>query len=471
MFDFFLQGLRKRVTGRRRRQSRLSEVQVCEQRVLLSAVDVTTTPGPGGSVNVTFNGTEGDDQILLGPHYETGLLTAYSFNGTTFRLNGGPETSQLTFTSLGDVAFNLKGGNDGVSVFTTSLRDLSLDLGEGNDFAYIVDANARDVTIHDGATDFEQNSYAIQTFASSFHLKSIDADFDHGSSSITVNAFSGLSIEIGKVEISGGNANAGLALEADFGGHIVVTGDVELELDSNLFGVASFSTGTQQGTPENPGSVELLKDVELNAPGAAMTVSGNTRIHGKTEFVSTGFFNDRFSVESGAPVFDGAVTISTGAGDDYILMEKFDPSAPATEFHNKVSISTGDGNDIVNIGPAIIDGSLSIDLGSSNPFGPFGADNVRLGAINLFGKLDVVSSGSAVVIISPPAPAVAHFHKDASFTLGAGFVAISSTDSNVIFDKSQVFVGQPDRIQVYYVGNVIANPAKRKLINADLTIF
>ncbi|WP_397569088.1 hypothetical protein [Schlesneria sp. T3-172] len=469
MLNLFFESTSARHARRRRCRQYSNEIQVCEQRLLLSAVDVTTSPGPGGSVNVTFTGTDANDQVLLGTHYETGLLTAYSFNGTTFRLNGGPETDSLTFSSLSDVTFNLNGGSDGVSIFTTSLRDLNLNLGSGNDFAFIVDANIRDVAIQDGVDDFEQNSYTIQTFATSYHLRNIEAQFDRGSSQITVDAFTGKSIEIGKVSISGGNVQSvGFSANADSGSQVLITGKVQIQNDPSYFGVANVLLGTQQATPSEPGSVVLTKDLELNAPGGWMTISGNTSIHGKTDFVTTGFYNDRFVAESGAPVFEGKVTISTGFGDDYILLEKFDPSFPATEFHGKVSISTGEGNDIVNIGPAIFEGALTIDLGDSSPFGPFGADNMRLGAVDVQGKLDVTATGQAIVVISPPATGQAHFRKDASFTLGAGGVYINSSASNVTFDKAQVFVGQPNRIQVNYIGNVIANPAKRKLTNADL---
>lgn len=445
------------------------QIVACEERLLLSAVDVTTSPGPGGSVKVTFNGTDGDDQVLLGPHFETGLLTAYNFNGTTYRLNGGPEVSEIVFnTSISDVTFNLASGADSVSVFTTSIRDLNLNLGSGNDIAFVVDANVRDVTIQDGVTDDEQNSYNFQTFASSFQVRNIEAEFDRGSSSIVVNAFTGQTIQLGKVEISGENVQSvNWALAYDTSSHVLVNGKVDIEINPASFGVANVSLGSLSSAPGETGSVELSKSISVSAPGASLNVSGNTTIHGKTDFVTTGFINDRFEVSSGAAVFEGAVTISMGDGDDVVLLEKFDPSLPATEFHGKVDISTGAGNDIVNIGPANFAKSLSIDLGSSVPFGPFGVDNLRLGIVDVAGTLDVSSTGEATVVINPAAGGQAHFHKDATFTLGAGRIFVSSTDSNVNFDKWQTFIGQPDRIQVFYIGNVVANPAKRKLINAD----
>ncbi len=474
MLDVFLKMFCGRASRQRhprqRRPQRLSQqVQACEVRLLLSAVDVTTTPGPAGSVKVTFDGTDADDQVLLGAHYQTGLLTAYSFNGTTFRLNGGPEVNELVFTSISDVTFNLNGGSDVASVFTTSLRDVNFNLGSGDDSAFIVDVNARDVTIHDGAGDFEQNGYYIQTFASSFDLRNIEAEFDRGISQVNVQAFSGHTIELGKVTISGQNVqNVGFSANADADSHILITGDVKLDVDPAFFGVASLSLGTQQSFSGNPGTVVLRKDIELRAPGGTMAVNGNTSVHGKTDFITTGFSSDRVNVDSGAPVFEGKVTINTGEGDDFILMEKFDPLAPAAEFHAKVDISTGGGNDIVNIGPAIIEGALTVDLGTSSPSGPFGVDNMRLGAVDIGGKLDVVTLGEAVVIVDPPATGEARFRKDASFTLGAGRVFIESSDSNVIFDKKQIFVGDPNRIQVHYIGNVTADLTKRKLINADL---
>lgn len=466
MLDLFFKKLRAGRKRQRRYQWNSQPVQVCEPRLMLSAVNVTTTPGPGGAVNVVFDGTDADDQIDLGPHYQTGLLTAYDFGDTTFRLNGGPEVSQIVFnTSISNVTFNLKGGNDSVAVFTTSVRDLNLNLGAGNDSAFIVDANVRDVNIQDGVDASENNSYNIQTFASSFELRNINAQFDAGSSGITIDAFTGQSIGVGKVQISGQNfANVGLSVNADSNSHVQFNGDVQI--DAADFGSAGISLGTQQYTVGDPGTVDLRKDLEISGGDGGVVIGGNTDIHGKTSFVTTGFGSDQFRVESGAPVFEGAVNISTGEGDDYILMEKFD-SSPATEFHSKVTISTGNGNDIVNIGPASFDGTLSIDLGNNGPSGPFGVDNMRLGAVDVNGKLDVTTTGQAILVISPPAGSQAHFRKDASFTLGGGQVYVDSSNSNVIFDKAQTFVGQPNRIQVRYIGNVIANLSKLKLINAD----
>jgi len=472
MLDLFFKKHSVRHTRRCRPQWLLQQVQACESRLLMSAVAVTTTPAAGGAVNVTFDGTDADDQVLLGKHYETGLLTAYSFNGTTFRLNGGPEVSSITFSSLADVTFTLAGGNDTASVFTTSVRDLNLNLGSGDDSAFVVDANVRDLSIHDGVTDSEHNSFAIQTFASSFQLRDIDAQFDQGSSQITVNAFTGQSIDMRKVTIAGQNfQNAGLSVNADSNSHVLINGDVQVSQDPASFGFAGVSLGTQQASPGDPGTVVLRKDLTINAPGASAVINGNTTIHGKTDFVTSGFANDSFRVESGAPAFEGAVNISTGEGDDFILLEKFDTSFPATEFHGKVTISTGNGNDIANIGPAMIDGALTIDLGNNGPSGPFGVDNMRLNAVDVGGKLNVVSTGEAVVVISPPAGSQAHFRKDGSFTLGAGRIYVDSSDSSVIFDKEQVFVGQPNRIQVHYIGNVIANPKKRTLTNVDFFTF
>lgn len=470
MLQFVFKSLCFRVTRRRRRFGVISlQVTPCEQRVLLSAVDVTTSPGPAGSVKVNFEGTESDDQVLLGTHYLTGLLTAYSFNGTTFRLNGGPEVSEVTFNTISDATFDLKGGSDYVSVFLTSIRDMNLDLGPGDDTAFIIDANVRDLKILDGVGDFEQNAYWIQNFASSFQLRNIEAEFDRGISQLNVNAYSQQTIEVGKVEILGHNVQSvGFAIAADQNSHVIVNGHVELTINPASFGVANLSLGTQSTLPGDSATVELRKSIELHAPGGMLTVNGNTRVDGETEFVTTGFSNDRFSIESGAPVFNGQVNISTGDGDDFILWEKFDAAASATQFNKAVSISTGEGNDIVNIGPAVFAKSLDVDLGSSNPFGPFGVDNMRLGAVDVSGKLGVRSTGEATIVIDPPATGQTRFRKDASFTLGAGRVYVDSSDSNVIFDKSQDFTGNPNRIQVFFIGNVIANPAKRTLTNADL---
>ncbi len=209
----------------------------------------------------------------------------------------------------------------------------------------------------------------------------------------------------------------------------------------------------------------------MNSPGATLNISGNVNVAGDLNFTTTGFFNDTVAIENGAPVFHGRVTINTGEGDDFILMEKQDTSLPPTRFRKAVSISTGGGNDIVNIGPATFANSLNIQLGSSNPFSGFQVDNVRLGNVDVAGNLNVTSTGDATVLISPNSSGQAMFHGNASFILGGGRVFITSSNSNVVFDRKQVFTGQPNRIQVFYIGDIIANLTKRVLTNADLFTF
>lgn len=279
---------------RRNKAARINSVLPLEQRILPSAVQVTSTLENDGSVNLSFVGTEAEEFLAIAPGGPGEIIVV----GAQMSLNGGPETDILIFSALNDLRFDLGGGFDGFTM---------------------LDIAVNDIEIIDGATPFEGSFYSISSLYAPMTVGDIDAEFNGGFMTLSLTSDLDLTVQDVNVEANGGSS-VNVRMTANGNGQITVDGD--LEFDAASASAASFfaQTDTFFGSAS---SILIDGNLELELGGG----SDSVRIAGTVSV-------------------DREVSIETGAGDDFVqVVPGFYVPTQTVSFGRSVTIETGAGQD------------------------------------------------------------------------------------------------------------------------------
>ena len=445
MFNVFC---RRRHT---RRMSALLPVEALESRLLLSAVNVTSTPGPRGSVNLRFTGTAADDLVKI--FLDNDLRVHVS--GSSFMINGGNAQPDLYFDSVHSVTLNLGGGSD---------------------TGWIENVSIRNITINDGTTANETNRYTVISSSRDMRLNQVEANFNLGNAEFTLD--SSRSIWMNNLAIRLQNTMSSKTIvQAVAGSTLDISGQFCIDASASSQSADYVLLQAFRNSPSDPVQLRLHGGMRLDLGGGNDVIqnAGATELGGPT-LIDTGKGDDQINLAvggnfpvSGDLVFSGRVSIQTGEGADFVSCASADINSDRVRFLCPVSISTGGQKDQLNLYKAVFYSSLDVDMGSNNQVGT--DDVVLINDVQVVGLTRIHSAGRATVNVGSTSAATTRFARNAVFTLGSGSVTIgngSQTIPQVIFDGAQIFAGIRSQITVKYSGLIQANLARRRLIRAVL---
>jgi hypothetical protein len=436
-----------------------------ENRQLLAAIQVTSSPGPKGSTNLTFVGTDGQNVLDLSLDATRQVVVRDLFGGSTFQLNGGPEVTQLTFAKL---------------------NNLSFDLGAGADGAF-VNAPAGNITIQDGA-DGAFSNYRVANSVNSRVTKvgDIQATFLGGLAIFGVSSFPGStgyvhSLQTGKLSLNlAGTIQSEVNLTADEGSQLLL-GDVSITSPESSASQDSINLLAKSGLATIMGQISLGA-LSLNTGGGQDLVNsrGAVTYRGPVN-AALGGGDDGFHVRSGSltgtprtesvATFQNTLNIDGGAGASSItLLSTVDYER--IRFQGPVTIQTGDEADLIQVWRGNFAKDLTIQTGNTPAVRSVATDQVELSNIDVLGKTTVTAVGAGDVRIDSGsyfANEPSRYLKAAKFTLGSGAVTIGNLfGSQVQFGSTQAFTGVNSQMTVSYIGVIDANLSKRLLNNAIL---
>lgn len=422
---------------------------------MLSVINVISTPGPSGSVDLKFLGTTGDDKVHIFMNNDM-KVSVTGNTGDSFRVNGGPEQSALRFDRLNNVTMLLGAGNDSGSIHDVSLNRFVL---------------------QDGATAEESNRYFVSSFARDVRIERVDANFRLGVAELTLHINSGKSMSLESLAVRLKETTSSKVMLQSFSRSTLVI-DRHFSVDAEARS-ASSDMVLVQAFPDNPADgtkIRFNSVVRVNLGGGndtfqmigSVDVSGPTFISGGNgdDHIVVGNFPDQGNIE-----FRGIVSIVTGEGIDVVEIGNSFESSDRVLFKERVAVSTGNQQDNVDVRKSTFEKSLTVDVGSNNPGTT--NDGVSVRDIQVKGPAFFKSSGGANIDIEavPDSTTPSTFRNSVGFTLQSGSVTIGNelqTTTKVIFAGGQIFIGTDETMSVRIAGPILANPARRRLIRAIL---
>ncbi len=426
-------------------------VEGLESRTLPSAVIVTSTPGPKGSVNLKFAGSAADDLVRMNVDEN---LNVRVFGGT-FSLNGGSQQTDLRFGKINNLTFNL---------------------GAGSDTGWIENVSAHNVTINDGWTRSETNQYTVISTTHNMRLNNVEANFNFGHAEFTMDSRQSVLTEcltIGYRDTS----TSRTVLSVTQGSTLGISGQFSIVSPASSASTDYVLLQAFRNSDSDAVQLRLRGGTRWNLGGGndLIQIAGAAEFSGQT-VINTGDGDDRigFAVGGNLPVsgdlvFRGRVSIETGAGADFLSCASAEIHSDRVRFLQAVSIETGQQNDQVNLYKTVFSSSLTVDTGNSNPSGS--EDLVLISDVQVFGSTEIRSAGRATAHVGSNSSATTRFAGNARFTLGSGSVVVGNGNPafpQVIFDGFQVFTGIRSTITVKYVGTIQSDPGERRLIRAVL---
>ncbi len=438
---------------RRRAGMNVPRSEPLEARIVPSAINVTTTPGPGHSVDLMITGTSGDDDVQI-----------YVGDDNLVHVYGRPDGSDLP-------AVMLNGAPAQQELVFAKLRNINMNLGAGNDRGVISDISAGKIVINDGVTADESNIYEVSSRNHVMSAASLRLNFDMGI--VWLNLTSGRSIRLGSLAISLARTTSSHIQISTFDStRLQVAGLFSIDSpdecnskDHLIFYAASNATGDV--TDVRFGNVRW----SFGGGNDQIYVVGSMTFDGQTK-IDSGSGNDSvefrggFGPFTGCPSFNGRVTVNTGGGYDVFGTTSGKDSTNRVNFFGPVVVITGDQKDYVYSTDTNFYSSLTVDLGRTSGTE---SDQFWSSDIKVTGSTVVRSSGLASVLLSTPT-AGSRFEGNVWFSLGSGFiyVELGNEAAKVKFGGFHTFRGLSKRIDVYYFEEVDANPARRRLLNAVL---
>ncbi len=455
---------------RRRRQASFQPLEALEVRLLLAAVNVTSTPGPNRSVNLSFIGSPEQDIVQLGlDSNQMVKVSAFIPGSTTFKLNGGAEVQELTFRAVNNLTFNLGNGVDGAFVAVPAGNITINDGADGSFSRYGIfnDNRPGSSLVHTKVGDIQANFWGGQVF--------FDVTASTGSTGLIH------SLRTGKLAINLVNTSQSeINLTAEEAARLNIQGQLIVSSPAAIVSRDTVNILAKSGNSPVMGQVNLLGGSRLNTGGGDDVVNSRGAVTFKgTTSVNLGAGDDLFQVRSGSLEgspkskavnrFNGPVTINSGEGGGNVSVASA-VGYDKIQFAGGVSIIGSSQANSVEFWRADFLSNLTIQTGGAT--GPVG-DSVKLSNTDVFGTSRIVALGTAQVDIDSAATfqgaEPTRFRKAATFSLGAGAVVIGrDMNSHVIFDRTQTFTGSVSQISVSYIGNITADLSKRILNNAIL---
>jgi hypothetical protein len=437
---------------RSRRNRAVSPLEALESRTLLSAINVISTPGPSGSVNLNFLGTPGDDTVSIFMSEDMKVRVT----GGSFRVNGRAEQSELSFDRLNNVTMNL---------------------GAGSDYGSIQNVSLNNFLINDGTTFNETNRYFVGSFTSDVRIKNVDANFKFGVAEFTLQINSGKSMSLESLAVRlRDTTSSKIMLQSFSGSALLIAGQFSVDAASHS---QSSDLVLIQASPDSVADqtrVGFQNVVRVNLGGGKDTFQmiGTVTVNGPT-FIDSGNGDDHIVIgnipDQGNIVFRGIVSVLTGDGIDFVECGNSFESTDRVRFRHAVTISTGNQEDLVDLRKSVFEKSLVVDIGNN------AVNTMNLGIfvrdIQVGGQAFFRSSGLASINIEavPDSTSPSRFGSAVVFALRSGRVTIGHVlhkTPKVIFDGAQTYIGTDSTISVKLAGPIQANPAKRRLINAIL---
>ncbi len=437
-----------------------------EDRVLLAAVQVNSTPGPRGTVNLTLTGTPDDDLVIL----RRDANNHVHVSGSQFSWNGRADVSELVFPLVNDLVFNLGAGND----------------------SGIFDAPKGNVTIHDGAEGDAYSNYRMETGPSAApqRMGSLKATFDHGTAYLVMETI-GSSLTIRDININLVSTDSSSVYLGALGTtQLNVTGALKINSpeavesrDSvSIFAVPAPS-GTSSSKAQPRAKVNLGGGTEINLGGGNDYVNMSGAVSSRRRTVlNLGEGDDEVAILhtgavpnlSDALLIQGPLIVNLGNGMNRMTLSAAE-GVNRTRVQGPVTITSGRQADVVQISGTDIRGDLTINMGFSDPIeGLQSPDFVALTASDVAGKTQITAGGPAEVFLGwnpfgSPRSSELRFEKEVNVAIGSGEPRVGSPDGpDVIFNSAQNFTGLASQIIVIYQGNVVADPTQRHLMNAIL---
>ena len=406
-------------------------------------------------MSLKFTGTTGDDVVLVSSDNNLGI----GVGGGEFILNGGTAKSNLVFASVHNITFNLGAGSDTVVVENVSLNN---------------------ITINDGVAVSDADRYRIFSSSGAMRVRDVAATFMTGAPELTIEANriseSATSISLNNIAARYVNTlSSHTRLLSNVGAELDVAG--EFRIDS--LGASSRDTVSVLQTSSTTAKAVPLRfnggtRLSLGGGNDFVFVIGTVDFHGQT-VVDTGSGDDFLSFsasrvigDSGNIVCFGRVSIEMGDGIDNLSFEA-DGAENHVRFMNHVCVSTGRDADFVNVFKSVFYSSLDVNLGNNTGPGSNAGveDGMYVTQVTVLGLTNVRSSGAASVAFHFAGDWTSRFVGNAKFTLGSGTITFGgSAGSQIIFESAQIFIGTRSKITVRYLGPVLANFARRRLINA-----
>ena len=437
---------------RSRRNRAVCSLEALESRTLLSAINVISTPGPSGSVNLNFLGTAGDDTVSIFMSEDMKVRVT----GGSFKVNGRAEQSELSFDRLNNVTMNL---------------------GAGSDYGSIQNVSLNNFLINDGTTVNETNRYFVGSFTSDVRIKNVDANFKFGAAEFTLQINSGKSMSLESLAVRlKDTTSSRIMLQSFSGSALLVAGQFSVDAAAHS---QSSDLVLIQASPDSVADqtrVGFQNVVRVNLGGGKDTFQmiGTVAVNGPT-FIDSGDGDDQIAPgnipDQGDIVFRGVASILTGQGIDLVESGNSFESSDRVRFKNGVAISTGDQEDLVDLRKSVFEKSLVVDVGG-NALNTMNR-GVFIRDIQVKGLAFFRSAGRASINIetAPDSTSPSRFGNAVVFALQSGRVTIGNelhTTPKAIFDGTHTYIGTDSTISVKFAGPVLANPAKRRLIRAIL---
>jgi hypothetical protein len=225
---------------RSRRSAAIRPVEALESRTLLSAVNVISTPGPKGSVNLSFVGTAESDRLTIFMNNEMKVRVT----GSTFKVNGGEEQTDLTFDSLNNV---------------------TMSLGAGSDSLWVIDVSIRNLVITDGMTATETNTYIVISASKDMQIKRLDATFNLGVAELTLNAAKSMSLDSVSVRLLNTTSSKILVTPVEGGtGTLEITGQFSVDASPGSQSADVVLIHALSNNPGDPARLRLPGGMRVN---------------------------------------------------------------------------------------------------------------------------------------------------------------------------------------------------------------